>query len=280
MRTYSLIVGSMLAGVVWPSLARGQASDHALTSAARPIAGQPVTGARASGASLDSLIARAVATSPALRAASARVDAARARVGPASALPDPMLMLGVINQPLGRRPVAADGMPATTGPDAMTMRMVGVTQTLPFPGRRALQGRDAERGVDVARASVDIVRRQIVRDVKAAYYDIAFGDQALAIIERNRDMLAGLIRIAEVRYSVGTAGQRDVLRARVEATRLAETASGLLEQRRAAVARINALLDQSADVELPALAVPEHTTRLAVAASPDAIRASSSPSCP
>lgn len=272
MRTYFLIVGGMLAGVIWPSLARGQATDHALASAARPTADQPVTGARASDASLDSLIAHAVAASPALRAASARVVAARARVGPASALPDPMLMLGIINQPLGRMPVAADGMPATTGPDEMTMRMVGVTQTLPFPGRRTLQGREAERSVDVARASVDIVRRQVVRDVRAVYYDIAFVDQALAIIERNRDVLAGLIRIAEVRYSVGSAGQQDVLRARVEATRLAETASGLLEQRRADVARINALLDQAADVELPALAVPEHIARAAVAASPDAIR--------
>src|SRR5687767_12645163 len=48
---------------------------------------------------LDSLVARALEVSPRLRASRARVEAAEARVAPAGARPDPMLMAGIQNFP-------------------------------------------------------------------------------------------------------------------------------------------------------------------------------------
>lgn len=232
----------------------------------------PAAPARAQATSLDSVVALAVRTSPVILAADSRVAAARARVGPAGALPDPMLMLGVINQPVGRMR-AGDAMGGGgNGPDPMTMRMVGVTQTLPYPGKRGLERRAMELEVDVSRAAADMVRRQVIRDVKAVWYEIAFIDQALGIVERNRDVLAGLIRVSEARYGTGSGGQQDVLRARVEAARLAETASGLTEQRRAAVARLNGLLDQPAERPVLAATVPARVARAAVHMSADAIR--------
>lgn len=240
------------------------------------LAGALPSAATAQG--LDSLVARAIATSPAMHAAMARVDAARARVSPASTLPDPMLMLGIINQPLGSNPPATNAhgeVVSASGPDPMTMRMVGVSQTLPFPGKLPLQRRAAEREVDASQAALDAARRKLVRDVKVAYYEIAFLDQALAIVDRNRDVLATLIAVSETKYGVGSAGQQDVLKARVEATRLAETASGLLEQRRTAVAQLNALLDQPSETPLASAAVPDAVARAAVPASADVIRFSS-----
>jgi outer membrane protein, heavy metal efflux system len=78
--------------------------------------------------------------------------------------------------------------------------------------------------------------------------------------------------VSEARYGVGTSTQQDVLRARVEATRLGETASALHEQRSAAVARLNALLDQPTGTPLATLAMPDAITRAAVPALADAIR--------
>lgn len=224
---------------------------------------------------LDSIVARALAVSPNLHAASARVDAARARVQPASALPDPMLMLGIINQPLGRMATATPGigaMETVRGPDEMTMRMVGISQTIPYPGKRSLRRESAEHAVEATQASLDVARRQLVRDVKVAFYEIAFIDQALTIVGRNGDVLSGLIALTESRYSVGAAGQQDVLKARVEATRLADMAAGLSEQRVTMVAQLNALLDQPSDMRVPTLVIPETLARAAVAASPDAMR--------
>lgn len=228
---------------------------------------------------LDSLVARAIAVSPLLRAAFARVDAARARVRPASALPDPMLMLGIINQPLGSMaPVTtpSGAMPVSEGPDPMTMRMVGVSQAFPYPGKRSLLGLTAEREVNASLASRDATRRQVIHDVKVAWYEIAFIDRALEIVERNRAVLADLITLGESRYSVGMAGQQEILKTRVEASRLAESAAGLMEQRVAASARLNVLLDQPPEMPVPRLVMPEAIARAAVASSPVTIRFSSS----
>lgn len=263
MQPRSLLVGVFLAGVIpaVPLVGQGPFRSPATADLAPSV--------------LDSLVERAIAASPTIRAAAVRVDAARARVGPASALPDPMLMFGVLNQPLG----GASASPASTGatgmaagPEAMTMRMVGVRQMLPHPGKRALQKRSAEREVDAWQASLDAARRQVARDVKATWYELAFIDRALTIVERSHDVLAGLIRISESRYSVGTAGQQDVLKARVEATRLAETAAGLTERQLALGARLDALLDQPAHAPLPRVAMPEAIVRAAGATSSDAIR--------
>ena len=222
---------------------------------------------------LDSLVALALEVNSSVRAALARVDAARARVGPAGAWSDPMLMAGIQNLPLGKeRQTLASGMTARSGPDPMTMRMAGVSQTIPYPGKVSLRLRAAEREVDAAQASIEIVRRRVVRDVKGAYYELAFLDQALSIVNRTRDVLSSFVQVTESRYGVGTAVQQDVLKAHVEATRVAETAVTLTEQRRAVLARLNSLLERPTDTPVEQPSVPTSLARAAVPASAAEIR--------
>ena len=267
MRTRYLLAGGVLAGVIQAVTATAQQSAPMPTASGGPPAIRTIAG------NLDSLVARALSANPSLRAASSRVDAARARVRPSSSLPDPMLMLGIINQPLAATTTASSAHGAVVGgPDPMTMRMIGVEQTLPYPGKLALRARAAEREVDATQASLDGARRQVIRDVKSAYYELAYVDQALAIVDRNRDVLTSLIAVTESRYSVGTAGQQDVLKARVEATRLAETAAGLAEQRRVAIAQLNALLDRPSDSPVERPAIPPVIARAAVASPSESIR--------
>jgi cobalt-zinc-cadmium efflux system outer membrane protein len=119
---------------------------------------------------VDSLVARAVVANPAIGAAAARLAAARARVAPAGLLPDPMLMVGVQNLPLGRMQSAAagHGEAAGSGPDPMTTKMVGVGQTVPYPGKLAARKRVAERGVEAAEAALAATTRQVIQDVRRA----------------------------------------------------------------------------------------------------------------
>lgn len=227
--------------------------------------------------SVDALVESALAVNPALRAARLRLAAARARVRPAGLWLDPRLMLGIVNLPLGSMATATDahGTPlpsAGSGPDEMTMKMVGLEQTVPYPGKLSLRRRVAEREVDAAQAAVDVVMLRTAQEVRAAYYEIAFLDRALEIINRNQQVLADFIRITESRYSVGVAGQEDVLKARVEAARLAESAVTLVEQRRAMLARLNAVLDRATDAPITAPQVPVRIARAAVAETADRIR--------
>lgn len=224
---------------------------------------------------VDALVDTAFAVNPAVRAARERLSAERARIGPAGLLPDPMLMLGIQNLPLGAMPgnAAVHGSSASTsGRDPMTMNMIGVGQTLPYPGKLSLSRRAAAREAEASEAALAAVQWRIRQDVRNTFYEVAFVDRALEIVDRSHRVLTDFVTVTETRYGVGTAGQQDVLRARVELTRLAETAVALKEQRRAALARLNALLDRPSEAPLPDARVPERIARAAVADTGSRIR--------
>ena len=251
-----------------PSSAQSVSASHRPERAA-------IAAANVRGEDLDSLVAHALAVNPRVRAAAARVEAARHRISPAGARPDPMLVAGIQNLPLGNEPqaISAHGLPTNAGgPDPMTMRMIGVEQTIPYPGKLSLRRQAAEREVSAAEASFDAATRRVEYEVRAAYYELAFLDRALDVATRNQGVLVGLIKLAESRYGVGTGGQEDVLKARVETSRLAETAASLTEQRVSALARLNATLDRPTDAPVPAPLIPASVTRVAVADSTREIR--------
>jgi outer membrane protein TolC len=207
------------------------------------------------GASLDSLVAQAIAVSPAIQAAAARVKAAEMRIGPAGARPDPMFMAGIQNFPVSEPGFA----------DFMTMKMVGIAQTFPFPGKLSLQRRAAEDEVAVAQAMLEAARLDVAAEVRKAYYELAFADRALDIVRRNQAVLLNLATVSEARYTTGTGTQADVLRVRTEAANLGNSASALEEQRRAARARRNAVLDRPSDTPVMAPVIPAPIVRAAVA---------------
>lgn len=222
------------------------------------------------------MVAIALAVSPALKAAQARLDAANARIAPAGARPDPMLIAGIQNLPItsGRRGAPdAHGTPAPgPGPEPMTMRVIGVSQTLPYPGKLTLQTRAARGERAAVEAELESVRLDVALEVKREYYALAFIDRALEIVSRTHAVLGDLITAAEAQYSVGRGAQADVLRSRVEAALLGEQASDLLEQRRAAAARLNALLDRPSDAALGAARIGERIARAAIPDSATGVR--------
>ncbi|MEP7383228.1 MAG: TolC family protein [Gemmatimonadota bacterium] len=231
-------------------------------------AGAQATGQRASptDGELDSLVSRALAVNPAIHAAEARAVAAARRVAPAGARPDPMLMLGIQNLP-----VAKPGFS-----DFMTMKMIGISQTFPFPGKLAFQTRVAESEVAGARAAIESARLDVTATVEKAYYELSFADRALEIVLRNQTVLLNLVSVAQVRYTSGTGSQADVLRARTEIATLGQGASTLVEQRRSTLAQLNAALDRQSDAPITSTAMPARTVRAAVADSSSQVRFASS----
>ncbi len=211
---------------------------------------------------VDSLVAVALGANPTIRAAERRVDAARARIGPAGALPDPVLSAGIMNLP-----IADPGFD-----DFMTMNTVGVGQQLPYPGKLPLARRTAELELRAAEARVRMARLEVEAGVRQAYYQLAFLDRSLEVLERNQELLVNFIAVTESRYSVGTGGQQDILKARVETARLAEEAVSLAEARRARLARLNALLDRPSETPIRPARVPERIARAAVPDDPARIR--------
>ena len=202
---------------------------------------------------LDVLVQRAVERNPGLAAARNRARAAAARVAPAGSLPDPVLSLALRNFP------ASD--PGFG--DFMTMKTVGLSQRLPYPGKRSSAQAAALRATDAANATLQDLRLDLERKVRQAYYELVFLDRALEVVARHTRVLSGLVQTADARYGVGTAGLEDVLKAQVEEAALADEAARLTEHRRGILARLNALLDQPPDIPLGAVALPERVVLVA-----------------
>lgn len=201
---------------------------------------------------LDSALSIALRHNPALNAARERADAGRARIRPAGALPDPMLMVGIDNLPLGRETMSEP----SNLPDEMTMRTVGLSQTVPYPGKLKARVRVAQSDVTAMEARADADRVMLIRDVKNAYYELMYVTSALGILRETQTLLLNMQRAAEARYVAGAGEQRAVLDARVEASRLSSEAAALEEQRRTLAARVASLIGSDVPVIAAAFALP------------------------
>ena len=189
----------------------------------------------------------ALEANPMLRAARASAAAAGQRVGPAGALPDPQLQLALMNREAG-----AFGSTM----DPMTMNQLQLTQMLPWPGKLAGARRAARHGAVAADADADEQARMLAARVRMAYFETAYADRAVAVMERTRGLLRDLLDVSTAMYAVGSAAQQDVLRAQVEIARMGEEITRMGQMRVAAAARLNALLGREAPSPIPALELP------------------------
>ena len=208
------------------------------------------------------LLERARASSPRILAAEESVAAARARAAAAGAFPDPHVAVGLTNALVGD-PLSSD--------DMMTMRMVQVGTTVPYPGKLALDREAARWRVAEAEAGREATVREVVADVEKAYYELAFLDRAIDVVRENRSLLGDLAEVTAARYRVGAGPQQDVLKAGVETTRLGDELLALASEREATLARLNALLHRPVETPLPAPELPASFLAAAVPASGESV---------
>lgn len=235
------IFNLVLVGLVSAGLS---AEDRTASSkvTAQIVEDRPASANEPSLLKLDEVVDAALATNPAVQAALHVVSADRAKIPQAKALPDPTVGAGWMGNP---RPFSVQ-----TG-DPSSYRNVSAMQMLPFPGKRSLRGQIAGKEADASQWDLEAVRRRVVADVKATYYDYWYYDKAIQTTQENRDLLTKLSQIAEARYRVGKGMQADVLRSQVEISMLLQKLTTLEQQRATAQARMNTLLGRDPDSSLP-----------------------------
>ena len=188
---------------------------------------------------------------PMLRAARLAATAASQRIGPAGALADPQLQLGLMNR-------MASDFGSTMDP--MTMNQVQLMQLLPWPGKLGGAQRAARHTAAAAGADADEQARMLTVQVRMAYYQAAYVDRALDAMARTRELLRNFADVSTTMYAVGSAVQQDVLRAQVEVARMSEEITRMAQERVAMSARLNALLGRTALSPIGALELPETDT--------------------
>lgn len=181
---------------------------------------------------LDELVARARVSNPDVRAMRSRYEAAAERVPQAGALDDPMLMLGFMGVEVEN--FAFDRIPMTT-------KDIGISQKVPFYGKRGLREKAASYEYDAARAEYEETLLSVGAEVKKAYFELWYIARALATVEKNMLLADALAEVAQTRYSVGKGPFGDVLKARLEQTGLVDRKLELKKDERTMRAMLGAL---------------------------------------
>src|SRR5438067_12260066 len=96
----------------------------------------------------------------------------------------------------------------------------GVSQDIPYPGKRQLRARVAEHEADSMEAQTDSVRRTVVGNLKMVYFRLAYIQQTLGVLQNSDAILTQVQEASESRYRVGVGNQQDVLKAQLQHTKI------------------------------------------------------------
>jgi len=190
---------------------------------------------KAASLSLDAAVSQALANNPSLAEIKTRAEAMAAVPSQAGSLPDPTLSVEMLNLPTDSFDVRED---------FMTMVDVGLSQTIPFPGKLALKEQAAGLEAEAAAQTVEEARLRLVRDVKLRWWELFYLERTLQILAETETSLRDLTRTVQARYRVGEVPQQDVLQAQLDLSKLGEERLVHTAMHHREVARLNALLDR------------------------------------
>lgn len=205
---------------------------------------------------LPTLVETALANNPELKSSQARWQMYVAKARQSSSFEDPMLMFKLQNL-LVREPLSFGGK------DPNTAKVVGISQQIPFWGKRSLREEVASHEAEAYRFSIEERKLELRRMVKETYYKLYAVDNSLAIVAKNLRIMQDFTTVAESRYAVGQGAQTDILKAGLERSKLLDMQISLQQQRKGLEAGLNYLLSrptdtpvgQVTDFELPRLAL-------------------------
>lgn len=226
---------------------RAAASFLLLLSCSWALATGPMPAGRAD-PGLRRLVAEALSANPEILAARSEVEAARMRVAPAAALEDPMLEVGLLNVPTDSWRLNREDM---------TMKMLGLAQKLPFPGKRGLRRNVAEKDVLSLEHGLRETGNRVAREVKLAYFDLALARETSRQLRETTLVLEQFQRIADGRYTVGQGTQADAFKARTQLAKMSEELLRMEREIPVMEAELARLLGRGASAAAFAASLPE-----------------------
>lgn len=190
---------------------------------------------------LDEAIQEVLTSNPDVRAASYRVEAAKARIPQAKAIDDPMVGVMFEDVPFG------EGLRQG---ESINYR---IDQRLPFPGKRFIRGKaakfDAEAESEMSRGRV----QDVLLDLKRTYYELYRLERSLSVNREIQNILRLVAGSTETAYAAGKTAANAPLKAEVELSRLKSEVLMLEQEKQTHSAHLKALLNRAdhSDVRLP-----------------------------
>lgn len=156
---------------------------------------------------LSRAVALALTNHPEIQIARQRIEAASGSAAQSRLWPNPELEL------------AAEDVPVTNGGLSESKLMVGLSQTVLFPGKQALDWRARQQDVHAAEAEYRLRQRQITRDVTIAFWRALAAQMKSAVASELVAVAETLTDATRQRVATGAAATPDQLRAEIELER-------------------------------------------------------------
>jgi outer membrane protein TolC len=118
----------------------------------------------------------------------------------------------------------------------------GISQEIEFPGKRSLRGKIASREADEFLQDVELLKLDIVFQVKQAFYNLLLSQEKLKYAQQNLELAQDYLQKAELKYEAGDVAKVEALRARVETSKAANEVRIASNEVRLAKAMLNFLL--------------------------------------
>ena len=172
---------------------------------------------------------RALEYDAGVRAVQSEAQAMREQAVADGQLPDPALTVGAMNVPVDSWSMTEDGM---------TQLSVGIAQSFPPGATLRHQSERAMRLAGAADAEASARRREVLRDVRMVWLEVAYRDAALAQIDATTAVFDDVLAITKSQYRTGRNNLQDVLAAQLERAMLDDRKAELLAERAAALAQL------------------------------------------
>ena len=196
--------------------------------------------------SMDQVVREVVRNNDRLKAAAFMEEAARREIGPAGAWDDPMLMLGVQNLPSSFR----------FNEDMMTMKMIGLSQRIPYSGEKGLQSKSKRSLALAASEERHQTALDLVAAAKTAYVELYYHQRVIADLERQRELAEQIAVSVRSRVEANLAGMDELNAALAAMWRLDAEILTHHNDAHTAHHRLDALRGVISPDEMPAAAPP------------------------
>lgn len=200
--------------------------------------GEAVTDERlASVMDLGQLIAIAFRDNPKLKAAKLRWEALIEKHPQVTAYEDPVLQYTRFLRYVETR----------VGPQR---QKVSFLQKIPFPGKLSLKGEIVDREARKARLDFERQTRDLIVELKDAYYELFYITEAIRITRENKKLVEHLANIGTTDYAVDGTTLNDVFKAQSQLAQLTYDLILLTEFKEVEITRINSILNRPPETPL------------------------------
>lgn len=178
--------------------------------------------------------AMALDRDPLIAGIKASARAFREQAIAAQQLPDPRLVLGIVDLPTD----------SFSFKEPETQKMIGLQQSFPPWGSLTRRGAEIVAMAESDEAALKERRQKILQNVRLAWLDLYYQNQASELVIRSQRMFDELVKVTQSRYRSGRGTQQDMVRAELELSQMEDRLTAIRAQQDVGLAELARWLDE------------------------------------